>query len=219
MSATLAASRVPVEFIGLARLLRDRIAAEDRPSGEGMGRLTEDVRSRIRRGNPVPRAVALSGLAHGWRHKLPPLSRLGLEIDLNARRKTIVIRESRLTSSGYRDQGWDEDATEIGLIINLIQVRVGPSDYEFRFFTLSHISLHALARRFQRGLDVGEAAILRDLKALGEATLTDGAAGDDFVVPVPGGRWVGGVQAVRNRGVGPVDTAMIARTYYSDEDA
>jgi hypothetical protein len=203
MSASLTSPKVPPEFTGLARMFRDRIAAEDRPGGEGMGRLTAEVRARIRRGNPIPRADALAGLAHGWRNRLPPLSRLDLEIDLNPRRKTIAIRELRLTSSAYRDTGWDETASEIGLIVALIELRIGPADYRFQWFTVAHLSLHAIARRLQRA----------------HHGLADRAVGAEFGVAVPGGVWLGGVQRVKDHAGGGWDVALVARTFHEGKDA
>jgi hypothetical protein len=70
MSVTLA-SRVPAEYVGKARLLRDAIAAEDKATGELITALAARPTSRIRRGNPIPRADMLSGIAHEWRQRVP----------------------------------------------------------------------------------------------------------------------------------------------------
>ena len=110
------------------------------------------------------------------------------------------------------------DVAERGLIVNVVLFEVAPFHYQFDIFTLAHVSAHALARRFQRGLDTGEAAIMRDLKALGQAhhALADRPDGTDFVVPlVDGGNWRGSVELVCDPRIG-YDRALTVRTYLVD---
>ena len=92
-------------------------------------------------------------------------SRLALEISLG--RKSLAIREMRVTASEYRPEEWD--TTERGLTVFMIGLEAGPFRYMFAIHTLAHVSLHAMGRRSQRGLDATEAAILHDLRALGGA--------------------------------------------------
>ena len=206
---------VPAEFRGLARVFRDRFAAEDRASGETVSRLDARIRTRVKGGNPIPRRDTLTGAARGWRERLPPLSRLALEIDLQQRGKALTIREMRLSSSEYRDAAWTE--AERGLVVMMIGLACGPFRYEFTKHTLCHVSHHALARRMERGSDTSDAAIKRDLKLLGQAQhgLADAANGTDFTVPVPGGNWLGNVALMRNPR-GSFDVALAVRTYLAD---
>ena len=180
-------------------MFRDRIAAEDRATGETVTRLDARIRTRVKGGNPIPRRDTLTGATRGWRERLPPLSRLALEIDLQQRGKALTIREMRLSSSEYRDAAWTE--AERGLVVMMIGLACGPFRYEFTKHTLCHVSHLALARRIERGSDTSDtsdtsdAAIKRDLKLLGQAQhgLADAANGTDFTVPVPGGNWLGNV--------------------------
>ena len=206
---------VPAEFTGMARQLRDAVAAEDGPAGKLMTTLAKRVTTRIRSGNVIPRADTLTGIAHEWRQRMPPRSRLALEIDLDARRKSLRICEMRATASSYRGDGWE--TVERGLIVLMIQLEAGPHHYTFGSYKLSHISLHAIGRRIQRGLDASEASIMRDFLALGAAhhTLADRADGAEFSVPVQGGSWRGTVQLLRDQAAS-TDMALAVRTFLRD---
>jgi hypothetical protein len=215
MSVTLASRvRVPAEYVGKARLLRDAIAAEDKATGELITALAARLTSRIRRGNPIPRADMLSGIAHEWRQRVPSRSRLALEISLG--RKSLAIREMRVTASEYRPEEWN--TTERGLTVFMIGLETGPFRYMFAIHTLAHASLHAIGRRSQRGLDATEAAILHDLRALGVAhhALADRPDGAEFAVPASGGAWRGNVEFVRDPRTGYYDKALAVRTFMAD---
>lgn len=214
MSATLAPSRVvPAEYRGLARQFRDRIAQEDDPARLMLAGLVRPITERIKQRRLLtPRSEVLAGVADQWRRKFPQRGRLDLCIAVDLRRKTLLIDETRLTASAYRDRLWDR--SEIGLILLAVRLDVGPRRYEIGTKTLAHVSLHALARRFQRGSDVGEDAIKRDLLALREAHpgLTDLANGADVFVQVVDGSWRGNV-ALMDNSRGGVHVALAVRTF------
>jgi hypothetical protein len=213
MNVALAASSiVPAEYRGLARVFRDRIAAEDRASGEAVSRLDRSIRDRFERGNAVPRRDVLAGAARDWRTHLPPLSRLAVEITLAKRGKALTINEMRLSSSEYLDATWTE--AERGLAVITVRLDAGPLRYEFTKRTLAHIGAHALGRRMERGRDTSDAAIKRDIHALGLAHsgLADAANGANIEVPVPGGSWRCNVAMMRTKR-GDFSQALAVRTY------
>lgn len=215
MSLTLASSRVPAEFLGQARALRTAIAAEDQAVGEMVTQLDGTIRDRVQRGNPIPRRDVLAGVARDWQRRLPQRGRLALEIDLAKRGKSLSVREMRLSSSEYLDSTWRE--TERGLALLVIGLDCAPLRYEFVKHTLCHVSLHALARRLERGADVTEGAILQDMRALGEAhrALADRPNGAAFTVPVMGGSWRGNVALMRTPR-GSFDKGLVIRTFIAD---
>jgi hypothetical protein len=204
-----------MQFVGLARVFRDRIAAEDRATGETISRLDRSIRDRVDRGNPIPRRDVLAGAARDWRTHLPPLSRLAVEITLAKRGKSLTIRELRLSSSEYLDATWNE--AERGLAVIMVGLDAAPLRYEFTKHTLCHIGAHAMARRMERGRDLDDDAIKRDLHALGIAHhgLADAANGTNVEVPVPGGRWLANAALMRNKH-GEFDRALAVRTFLSD---
>jgi len=171
----------------------------------------------LKRGRPIPRVSTLVGIADQWRRHLPARARLALEIDLDRRRKSLRIREMRVTASVYRAAGWD--TMEQGLIVDLFKLEAGKSHYRFAVHVLAHVSSHALARRFQRGLGGDEASIMRDLHAISQAhhALADRPDGHEFSVPVPasGGVWCGTVGLLADAAVG-TDPGLLVRTFIGE---
>lgn len=211
--ALAASSRVPSQFAGQARMFRDAIATEDKATGEMNRTLTDRIRARRK---AIPRRETLTGVADEWQRNMPPRSRLAIEIDLNARKKSLIIRELRVTTSVYRPDEWD--IAERGLIVGLTLLEVWPFHHKFDLYTLAHLSMHALGRRLQRGQDGSEEALRRDLRALGEAapTLGDQPSGSEFRVSLAdGGVWIGTVQLVCDPRIG-YDRALTVRTYLAD---
>ena len=118
-------------------------------------------------------------------------------VEIKQRGKSLLIRELRASASVYRAENWYE--VEHGLIINAFVLEAGPSVYQCKVFTLVHLSLHALARRFQRGADASETAVMDDLRTLGQAHhgLADRPDGSEIAVPVGhGGAWIGTVETL-----------------------
>jgi hypothetical protein len=212
MNVALASSRVPSEYVGRARQLRDAIGVEDKPAGEMMAAMLERLKARIARGNKIPRVDTLVGIAREWQRNIPVRGRLAIEVNLDKRKKSLRIREMRLTTGEYQPPAWD--VAERGLIIELVTLEAQPFRCVLGIHNLAHLGLHAIARRFQRGLDDSEAAILRDMRLLGEAQhgLADRPEGADFVVGVPGGHWRGHVSHVYDRRIGR-DVALAVRTF------
>jgi hypothetical protein len=203
---------VPAEFRGRARQLRDRIAQEAEPARTLVAELSDRIIARIKRHHRIPRADTLSRVADAWCRQMPQHSRLALQVDLNRRGKTLRINEMRLSASEYQDVSWETN--EKGVIVLVVGLEAGPYRYMLATTTLAHVSLHAIARRLQRGLDGSQDAIKRDLHALGVAhpALTDRPDGTDFVVPVPGGTWRGTVERVVDKRIGH-DRALVVRTF------
>ena len=216
MSVVLAPRNVLAEFTGKARQLHDAIAAKDEQCGRLISALATRLTDRIRRGNPIPRVDTLVGIASEWQRNMPQRGRLLLEIDLNRRGKSLAIREMRVGASVFQSEEWD--TAECGLMVFGTVLEAAPFHFQFRVYSLAHVGLHGLARRLQRGLDDSEAAVLQDLRALGEAhhTLADRPDGADFVVPLEhGGAWRGNVCLVHDSRVG-YDKALAARTFVVD---
>jgi hypothetical protein len=142
--------------VSRARQFRDRIASEGRTSGELISTLASPLLDRFRRGQHVPRRDVLANVADAWRRKMQPLSRLAVQIDLDVRRKSLCIYELRLASSEFRDPAWESN--ELGEVIMLVGPVSRPFHCSFTSHTIAHVGAHALARRFQRGVDGSEAA-------------------------------------------------------------
>ena len=133
----------------------------------------------------MPRPDELAGVARAWRTLIPTGGRLALNIEVE--RKTIAIDELRVSSIDFRFRNWPSDDFEPGLAIIHVRLRIAPkTGFEFKSPIVACTSLHAIARRFQRGFDTSRTAVLADAAAL--ANLPNG---DTWELAVRDGRWVG----------------------------
>jgi hypothetical protein len=206
------ASRVPAQFVGLARQFRDRVSIEDIPAGGLVTELAGRAMARFKR-NSIPRLDMITGIASEWRDRMPQFSRLRLQADLDRRRKSLRIFELRLTCSEYQDPSWDH--SERGVILYLFGLEIAPFLYNFSSSTTGIVSMHALARRMERSADTDDESVKNDLRALALAHRDLAEQGDraEFRVPVPGGVWRGAVRDVRNALRGDTDRALAVRTF------
>jgi hypothetical protein len=142
-----AAHLVPMEFIGLARRLRTRVA-----KAHGLWELRADkllMPFRPRPGfMPMPRRAHLARLAKQWR-ALPRFGRLRCLV--NVKDGALQIAESRLAPSRLKLPWWDED-DEPALSLMLRTVAIVPPRFAEAEMTMVVVGLHALGRRYERGV-------------------------------------------------------------------
>jgi hypothetical protein len=136
---------------------------------------------RQRKVLPTLRAVTAR-----WRH-LPSFTRLAFKVEGPADRLKLV--EVRATPARMHMQGWQHDELALGIRLTEINFRRRVLDIKRR--PLGDACLHALARRYQRGHDRSDAAVMADLWELAQAFPKRALAGGDFRVPAGGGYWVG----------------------------
>lgn len=197
----------PREFIGLARALRAEIREEDAPATRAIQALIRRLHARAQR-HPVPRQAELIDAARAWRERLPTGARLALSVELKA--KALAIDELRLTGIDFRFVDWPIDDLEPAVSVLHARLCVAPHKFELETPILACCSLHALARRFQRGFDTSRAAIFNDLGALAGAP--DNDATDEREVRTQHGRWIG--MMVSLRAGERTERAIVARTFY-----
>jgi hypothetical protein len=188
---------VPVEFVGKARAFRRPLVA-DHPAAIAMvDRLALPFHARFRSRQP-PTIGALAGLTHAWRERMPSSGRLHLVINTARARLTIV--ETRAAPATFRFDDWDEGDVETAIVITSLTLIVSPELFRFGNTPVASVPLHALARRFQRGWDVSDAAVRADLAALACPCPDVLASGGEFTVPLADGCWVGTVTEIEARG-------------------
>jgi len=139
-------------YVGLARAFRGRIEAAVTVAIKIVRDTSQQLIARQRR-HPVQRRDTLASIARAWGDKVPAFGRANQEIRLEG-----------------KEADWDEDAREPGLSVVRITLAIAPHEkLALGMHTLCAASLHALARRYQRGRPTTDDAIIADLHALAAA--------------------------------------------------
>jgi hypothetical protein len=81
-----------------------------------------------------------------------------------------------------------------------------PSCFVFDSSTLAVVGLHGLARRYARGADRRDIAVVRDLVALAVAVPAALAKGGEFQIAAGEGRWIGSRMLLEGKPVAAVRT-------------
>jgi hypothetical protein len=138
---------------------------------------------------PMPRRSTLDRLARRWR-ALPAANRIRFSGKFEERK--LVLLDVRVEPSRISLPGWAEGELALALVLRTIMLKP-PAFFEVTV-PLAQVGLHAIARRFQRGVDRTAAAVLRDLAPLAQAWPATIEGGREFEIPVAiGGRWIGAV--------------------------
>lgn len=142
---------VPREYLGLARQLREKIAADGTVTAQHYRHLFKPLKTAW---NKHPRHKVryqlLEEAMRAWRD-LPPHSRLGQARMQLTGRHELIAAEVRLLAGSTTFSDWLAPAPEAALGAELTTLHVGPRYCEITFQTLGTFSLHALARRYERG--------------------------------------------------------------------
>ena len=169
---------VAAEFIGRAREFRARFATADPQTGAAIDQIVLPLRQRSER-HPTPRVEQLAGLARQWRALVPEHGRLQLTID--HRRTRLTIAETRIGAANYWQEEWD--SVEPGILLLHMRLHIAPHVFDADMVPLAAVSLHALARRYQKAWQVGDAAIFADLCSLAAASSDTGAEAGRLRLP------------------------------------
>jgi hypothetical protein len=196
---------VPREYVGRARDLLRRLSAADARIEPAVRGVMAPLLRRLDR-HPVLRRDMLVDAERRWRNAVPALGRLAMEVDGENLRAPCFI-ELRVVCGVFHAATWPDDGQEPGVLVGWHAVEFDQGSVASRFVSLAAVSLHALARRYQRGRDTSETAIFADLARLADnfrlvVTLPR------FAIAVPGGTWVG---EPMNTGEA---TVLAVRTYY-----
>ena len=125
--------------------------------------LLEPVHYRLKRfPERKLRPEMLAAVVQGWRYMDARNFRLDLTAKLD--RTRAMLTERRLVAGRMRrpgDPNWR--GAEDDVAVNAISLLVVGNDAKLHTSTLCTFSLHALARRIQRGVDSDDAALLFDM--------------------------------------------------------
>jgi hypothetical protein len=171
----------------MARRLLYDVLAEDRAGVPIMVSIKRALGQRLRR-KPTIRSEMCIELARIWQ-TMPSTWRIG-ELSIKHPPKGFAITEARWCCGTNQFNSWNDSDTEPGIAAVLIQISAGAhTTASFQVTPVCILSLHALARRFQRGVDRRLAAVRHDLDTL--VDLIPKCQDDTKMFAVPGGAWVG----------------------------
>jgi hypothetical protein len=189
--------RVPVEWIGRARLLRDRIAAAHVEWVETAGQLTAPLQPRDGF-SPTFTNQTLALTAARWTALPERWGRLRPVVAQNDGAK-LTILEMRCVPFRLTMAGWAEDELAVATAIVAVGMAL-PSTFMQEIRLVAAIGLHALARRFERGDRRDDLAVVRDLLPIGQEAPRALEVGGDFEVACcNGGKWAGAVMFCDDR--------------------
>jgi hypothetical protein len=179
-------SRVPVEFIGMARVFRNQVAIEDKQIDAALNAITPPLCERLRK-HPKLRPEMPMSCIRAWAETVPAVFRVG-RARVAVVRTEFAIREVRISTSWLHNDDWNNDERERGLSVCELVFAVHKAKLIARWTPVACISLHALARRIERSAERDHAALTRDLALLVEAREAQVER-----VNTPGGFWLGAV--------------------------
>ena len=182
-----AGARVPVEWIGRGRVLLNRIGKAHARWTKAAEALTEPLLPRDDF-QPQFTQQSLRLLRARWQ-RLPEWGRLKMSTKIRDTSAQIV--ETRLIPFRMMMADWAEPELSVAVALFVVDMRL-PATLTVSQQILAAVSLHALARRFERGEDRADRAVLRSLYPITSAWPEIVRAGGDFeIAALGGGRWIG----------------------------
>ena len=143
-------TRVGAQWLGLARQYRRDVKAEDRLFDAALVKLASPLRARLKR-HPKLRHEMIAGTERIYRGSIPREFRIG-DISVNRDRAAFSVSELRVAVSWIANpEIWPGDYRELGVTLCRFQLALRDGRLREWWTPLAAISLHALARRYERG--------------------------------------------------------------------
>jgi hypothetical protein len=161
--APAAERRVPSEFVGRARQFRQAVLAADTAIAAGLPGLLGPLQARLNR-KPTLRPAMVVDLIRRWPEVIP--DRYCLARNASVDKNALTISEVRIAASHLHNPAWDGQDWEHGISVAKLNSTTGHGQLRLTVTPVASVSLHALARRYQRSIQRDHAAVIRDLKAL-----------------------------------------------------
>jgi hypothetical protein len=207
---------VPIgaEYWGKARDFRRRVEREDADYIATLNGLLAPIEQRLKRypGRKL-RPEMLTAFVQDWRFMPCRDFRLDLEAQLERTRCALVERRC-VAGTMKLDPAWENEEPDIAVIE--MAALVDGNRFKMRSKMTCAFSLHAIARRLQRGSDTADAAVLHDMNvvALVDRTKLSGG-GFKVVTDEYGGGWRGRVVRVTDNDGKPLPVLSI-RTWMTE---
>jgi len=201
---------IPREFVGLARVFRNRVAAADGRIRAAMPAIIGPLRPRLHRTHRPQLSIReIDDALRAWQSVMDD----GLMLDgrLRTYRRSFMVAQLRPTCDRITAAAWEDDETgqpAIALSWHVLQMRGRKA--EFTVTPIVTMALHAMARRIERGDGCEDSNIIEDLAPLAAHTAADrSTVAPPPAPPIPAeipatrgrwaGRWVTARDAARRR--------------------
>jgi hypothetical protein len=152
-------SPVPKQYVGQARLLINRIKSLNESLDTSARAVYAPIAERARR-NPTPRYERSVEAVRAWECNVPRDGRLDITVELE--RKSLSISDLRLSYALYSKDDWVAYHTP-SLLINRYDLQASHGHTGLKTTTLALLSLHTLARWYERSGSHSEAVLFNDL--------------------------------------------------------
>jgi hypothetical protein len=205
--------RLPREYVGQARLLLNWVRQEGLQYKAAVDRIWYPLKARHKAHGKV-RHELLVGALLAWQRDVPAFGRLG-DVHHELRGYSLNVGEFRLLSGELRFDHWTDNAKEGSLAVELVSMSINRKACHLRSETLIVLSLHALARRYERCLQRDLDDVFADIKMIvrrHEALLTQ----TYFTLPCQEGHWRGEVVRADFEGKAPAKRVLAIRTYIGE---
>jgi hypothetical protein len=214
----LAASAKPsAESYGKARAFRDRVGDENEQYIAASHKMMAPIDTRIRR-YPLRnfRPETLKQFEREWRVNMP--QEFSIDLTTEWVKHGVTITETRIAVAEFHDDGWSEDYFEPEVSIGTVKVELGRMVARVMFCTSAIFSLRALAERIRWGWDNSDAALIRDIVAVGEvdpATLPEGEGFVTIPIGTEGAGWRARATEAQVGDSGRVQRVICCRSWWA----
>jgi hypothetical protein len=182
--------KVAFEWLGMARKFRNSIDSTDAQVNETIEAMGAYGLEIIRRRYSF-RYEQLQHIERTLRLGLPENGRLALTHVMNKRKGKLIVCDIRVVAGTFRHLDWADESFEESLSLVIIDSRFGPGTVRIKNMAIAAISLHAIARRYQRSFNHRDKSVLKDLSSLAlnanKLLENDG----DFRCETGDGAWIG----------------------------
>jgi hypothetical protein len=136
---------------------------------------------------PSFRRDLVEGTVRMWRVRAGNLP-FTIVTDIRLDKNRLMLTTARLTASTWRDDIWANPGLESGIsLIRFDLIAAASAGVSIAATPLVVVSLHALARRMQRGAGRDHGSVAHDISACLHAA----ASQADAIEIISGGRWLG----------------------------
>jgi hypothetical protein len=190
------------EFIGMARKLHGQVVVAAKISSPMMAAIRTDIirtgerRGRRRGHHTAWRADYLLEIEQRWR-RIPRIECLHQYVERT--KSTLLILDVRCGSTIVQNSHWPDGQQETDLITVGNRIVMNDHGTECNSANMATVSArHALSRRYRRGFDNSDRAVMGDLGVLAEFKLPEEPIPRVSVTARSGGLWCGDVMRFRS---------------------